>query len=126
MLTYADVYGIHEHAAGLGGVAGPCELPVFVSFSLYLTRLLLRLIHAFADILIHAATDVLKYTLYAGMVQDWEQSLGGGSSLRLLQETLAALCTYAYMHIYMCAYVHIFTCIYVYMQGQACGCCSSS
>jgi hypothetical protein len=52
------------------------------------------------------------------MVQDWEQSLGGGSSLRLLQETLAALCRYAYMHRYMCAYVHIFTCIYVCMQGQ--------
>ena len=52
MLTYADVYGIREHAAGLRAVAGPREQAVLVYFSIYLTRLLLILIHASADILI--------------------------------------------------------------------------
>ena len=52
MLTYADVFGIRVHAAGLGAVAGPREQAVLVYFSMYLTRLQLILIHASAGILI--------------------------------------------------------------------------
>ena len=34
---------------------------------------------------------LMQETLYAGMLQDWEHSLGGSSSLKLLQETLSIL-----------------------------------
>jgi hypothetical protein len=34
---------------------------------------------------------LMQETLYAGMLQDWEQTLGGSSSLKLLQDTLSIL-----------------------------------
>jgi len=55
---------------------------------------------------------LMQETLYAGMLQDWEHSLGGRNSLKLLQETLSILslaqvCSIGCENIHMIPYSRI-------------------